>query len=822
MPRWEDQVLDEYRRPVPGAFVHVFSNDDKARMALTDDSGLPLDNPVETDAFGSFYFNVAATGIYQLEIHYAGETEYKQTINIGSVDVPDGAVDTGKLADGAVTTIKLADNAVTMAKLADVAGGTVFYRKSAGAGDPETQPLATLKADLGLAGNNSGDQIITLTGDVTGNGTGNINAQIAANAVGAPELAAGAVESKLGYVPAADTIFTASVKGLAPASGGGVANFLCANGTWAVPPGTAVSAVWGAITGVLSNQTDLQAALDGKAPTVHVHTIANVTGLQGALDAKADDTDLAAYSLTSHNHAGVYAPLVHTHIIGDVTGLQAALDSKAGTALVSTSAAGLAPTRPGGTAAFLRADGTWAVPPDTTGGAPAWGTITGVLSAQADLQTALDAKAALAGATFTGAVNVPDVAYGLGWNGSVAVPTRNAVYDQMEILNTALVAKADASALALKVDKTFAGTNTVQATGAAGKVVMEQTVGTYGPTRLTVQSIAGCHGALFESAPGGINLELVDFSFQTPSGGTSTIRYERRAAQIAAVNAWEFQIGNSAGTPENRLGNAGCNFVGKVNVGFASNQAFGANTFSVNGNAYFNGSITLADEAYAAAWDAKLEAPTKNAVYDKIQAVIATIPAATTSIVGITGTIAQFNTACTDADFATASALAAKADTSALASYLPLTGGTLSGGLIANAYVRANATDNFIGPNIGAPVQDGITHLCSRSTSHTLQAEIYDSGGTPGAAYGFLGFYDGLGSILNVQGARIHRIRCNNADVVQISSTGMDLAAGMALSVAATKVVGARGAAIANAAAGTEIATINAILAALRTHGLIA
>lgn len=42
----------------------------------------------------------------------------------------------------------IADNSVTMAKLADVASGTVFYRKTAGTGDPEVQTLATLKADL--------------------------------------------------------------------------------------------------------------------------------------------------------------------------------------------------------------------------------------------------------------------------------------------------------------------------------------------------------------------------------------------------------------------------------------------------------------------------------------------------------------------------------------------------------------------------------------------------------------------------------------------------------------------------------------------------
>jgi len=69
-------------------------------------------------------------------------------------------------------------------------------------------------------------------------------------------------------------------------------------------------------------------------------------------------------------------------------------------------------------------------------------------------------------------------------------------------------------------------------------------------------------------------------------------------------------------------------------------------------------STVIDDTAYAGSWDGVTTiAPSKNAVYDKIQAVIATIPAATTSIVGITGTIAQFNTAVTDADLATTAML---------------------------------------------------------------------------------------------------------------------------------------------------------------------
>ena len=52
-------------------------------------------------------------------------------------------------------------------------------------------------------------------------------------------------------------------------------------------------------------------------------------------------------------------------------------------------------TFPGGTTAFLRADGTWAVPAGTGGGGgtAAWGDISGTLSAQTDLQAALNLKA---------------------------------------------------------------------------------------------------------------------------------------------------------------------------------------------------------------------------------------------------------------------------------------------------------------------------------------------------------------------------------------------------------------------------------------------
>lgn len=55
-------------------------------------------------------------------------------------------------------TADVKSGAISLAKMASVATGTVFYRKTAGTGDPEVQTLATLKTDLGLTGTNSGDQ----------------------------------------------------------------------------------------------------------------------------------------------------------------------------------------------------------------------------------------------------------------------------------------------------------------------------------------------------------------------------------------------------------------------------------------------------------------------------------------------------------------------------------------------------------------------------------------------------------------------------------------------------------------------------------------
>jgi hypothetical protein len=171
---------------------------------------------------------------------------------------------------------------------------------------------------------------------------------------------------------------------------------------------------WGEITGTISAQTDLQTALNGKADDAdlagkaalnHTHIIGNVTGLQTALDGKADDADLTGKANAVHSHAildvtGLQAGLdakaddAHNHAVADVTGLQAVLDGKADDA-------DLIPF-----ISEAEADIKYELKGQGATGA-SWGEITGTISAQTDLQTALNGKAD--DADLAGKANTADV-----------------------------------------------------------------------------------------------------------------------------------------------------------------------------------------------------------------------------------------------------------------------------------------------------------------------------------------------------------------------------------------------------------------------------
>ena len=116
-----------------------------------------------------------------------------------------------------------------------------------------------------------------------------------------------------------------------PSPGSGAVTVSPAPGGGSVTVPDAGAGIWGQITGTLSEQTDLQNALDAKqvagsyAASSHGHVIADVTGLQTALDGK--------------QASGSYAASAHTHAIGDVTGLQTALDGSNAWTLVDQAGA---------------------------------------------------------------------------------------------------------------------------------------------------------------------------------------------------------------------------------------------------------------------------------------------------------------------------------------------------------------------------------------------------------------------------------------------------------------------------------------------------
>lgn len=127
-----------------------------------------------------------------------------------------------------------------------------------------------------LSGTNTGDQTITLIGDVTGSGTGSFTATIAANAVTNTKLAQMATHTIKGNATgstanAADLTgtqvtalldqFTSLLQGVVPGSGGGTSNFLRADGSWVTPPNsggtvTSISVVTAnGVSGSVANAT---------------------------------------------------------------------------------------------------------------------------------------------------------------------------------------------------------------------------------------------------------------------------------------------------------------------------------------------------------------------------------------------------------------------------------------------------------------------------------------------------------------------------------------------------------------------------------------
>ncbi len=254
----------------------------------------------------------------------------------------------------------------------------------------------------------SGGATITLTGDVTGSGSGTISSTIAGNAVTNAKLAqmsahtykgnntgstANAADITSTQLTADLNLFTSSLQGLTPSSGGGATNFLRADGTWAAPSGS------GSVTSVaasgsqgvtisgspITSSGTLAIGLGNVTPS-SVAATGTVTGsnLSGTntgdqtitLTGDVTGSGTGSFATTIAGNAVTNAKLAqmgaHTYKgnntgstanAADITSTQLTADLN----LFSSSLQGLAPGSGGGSTNFLRADGTWAAPGGGTG-----------------------------------------------------------------------------------------------------------------------------------------------------------------------------------------------------------------------------------------------------------------------------------------------------------------------------------------------------------------------------------------------------------------------------------------------------------------------
>jgi len=157
------------------------------------------------------------------------------------------------------TALTIAANAVDNTKAADMAPNTVKVNATGSSADPADLAVTTNSVVGRVAGNIVAGPLVdaqvaaaTLTNAKLANvATATLKGRATAG-TGAPEDLTGTQATAL-----LDT-FSSAAKGLAPASGGGTANFLRADGTWAAPAGGVSDGDKGDITVSGSGATRMQ------------------------------------------------------------------------------------------------------------------------------------------------------------------------------------------------------------------------------------------------------------------------------------------------------------------------------------------------------------------------------------------------------------------------------------------------------------------------------------------------------------------------------------------------------------------------------------
>lgn len=174
------------------------------------------------------------------------------TLSIGTGKVTNamlaGSIAFSKLIGTDITTV----GTITSGAWQGTVIGSSFGGAGAVNGLLKSNGSGTVSAAVAGTDYLTGNQTITLSGDLSGSGSTSISATIGNGAVtftkvqniatatvlGRSTAGTGSIEALTGtQATALLDVFGTAVKGLAPASGGGTTNFLRADGTWAAPAG---------------------------------------------------------------------------------------------------------------------------------------------------------------------------------------------------------------------------------------------------------------------------------------------------------------------------------------------------------------------------------------------------------------------------------------------------------------------------------------------------------------------------------------------------------------------------------------------------------
>ena len=204
---------------------------------------------------------------------------------------------------------------------------------------------------LSLSGTNTGDQTISLTGDVTGSGAGSFVTSIAAGVIVDADINASAaiVDSKLATISTASKVSNSATT----ATSANTASAIVArDASGNFSAGTITASLTGNVSGSSGSTTGNAATVTTNANlTGDVTSVGNATTIASSVVSNAKLANVATSTFKGRTTAGTGSP-------EDLTSTQA-------TALLnsfSSTLKGLAPASGGGTSNFLRADGNWTTP----------------------------------------------------------------------------------------------------------------------------------------------------------------------------------------------------------------------------------------------------------------------------------------------------------------------------------------------------------------------------------------------------------------------------------------------------------------------------